>query len=124
MPTRFVILLHRLGDGEHWDLMIERGDVLATWQLARNPLTPGPWPIPARRIGNHRKAYLQYEGPLTQNRGSVTRIESGTAKLTEHGPTRHNIQFTGAELAGEFILTRIAHDEWTFDRQQDSPPNA
>ena len=122
MPTRFVILLHRLGDGEHWDLMIERGDLLATWQLARNPLTPGAWPIPARRIGDHRKAYLQYEGPLTRNRGSVARIESGTAKLTEHGPTRYNIQFTGAELTGDFILTRITHDEWTFDRQDDSAP--
>ena len=122
MPTRFVILLHRLGDGEHWDLMIERGSLLATWQLTRNPLDPGHWPIPARRIGDHRKAYLEYEGPLTRNRGSVTRIESGTAKLTEHDPTRYTLQLTGTKLSGDFTLAHTADDQWTFARRHDSHP--
>lgn len=124
MPTRFVILLHRLAEGEHWDMMIECGAALATWQLARNPLAPHPWPIPARRIGDHRKAYLEYEGPISGNRGSVERIESGTAKLTAHGSHRYTLQLTGTALAGDFTLTRIADDQWNFDRQQDSRPKA
>ena len=124
MPTRFVILLHCLDNGEHWDLMIECGVALATWQLARNPLAPGTWPIPARRIGDHRKAYLEYEGPLSRNRGSVTRIESGTAKLTAHGSHRYTLQLTGTTLIGGFTLTRTTDDQWIFDRQQDSRPKA
>ena len=33
MTSRFVILHHRLAGGEHWDLMLEHGESLATWQL-------------------------------------------------------------------------------------------
>ena len=37
MPTRFAILHHEVAGGEHWDLMLERKDVLLTWQLEREP---------------------------------------------------------------------------------------
>jgi hypothetical protein len=120
MPTRFVILHHRQGDGEHWDLMIERGDVLETWQLARNPLTPGPWPIPARRIGDHRKAYLEYEGPVSRNRGHVSRIDAGFVNRIDRTPTCYALQFTGAKLSGEFTLADTPDGQWTLDRRQGS----
>lgn len=114
MPTRFVILHHRQSDGEHWDLMIERGDVLWTWQLARNPLTPGPWPIPARRIGDHRKAYLEYEGPLTRNRGEVKRIEAGCVEITETDAGGIHIDFTAGSIRGAFALARSGPDSWVL----------
>ncbi len=38
MASRFAILHHKTAGGEHWDLMLERGGVLLTWQLEREPV--------------------------------------------------------------------------------------
>jgi hypothetical protein len=75
MP-RFVILEHdhpRL----HWDLMLEVGSVLKTWRLAKAPETPGEM-IEAVSIGDHRIFYLDYEGPVSGERGNVKRWDAGT----------------------------------------------
>ena len=77
MPLRFVILHHTVHGGEHWDLMLEQGNTLLTWQLLREPFELASLPIPARRIGDHRKAYLDYEGSLSRNRGDVRRVGEG-----------------------------------------------
>lgn len=113
MPSRFVILHHRLDGGEHWDLMLEQGDVLLTWQLLRDPTDPSNFPIPARRIGDHRKAYLDYEGPLTGNRGFVRRVDSGTVEFEANTPQTCRFVLRGARLHGTFALTLEAHG-WTF----------
>jgi len=34
---------------------------------------------------DHRAAYLTYEGEVSNNRGTVRRVASGTARLTESG---------------------------------------
>ena len=117
MPSRFVILHHRLDHGEHWDLMLEQGDVLLTWQLLREPIDRDSLPIPARRIGEHRKAYLDYEGPLTRNRGSVRRVDSGRLEIVEN--TAQQCQFTllGRRLSGSFLLQK-AGDDWVLTAQQ------
>ena len=84
MP-RFVILEHdhpRL----HWDLMLEAGDVLRTWRLAEIP-RPGVT-IRAESLGDHRKLYLDYEGPVVGNRGQVKRWDAGTYAALEERPER------------------------------------
>jgi len=115
MPTRFVILHHQLHGGEHWDLMLEHGDTLLTWQLLRRPTPDDTVPIPAKRIGNHRKHYLDYEGPVSGDRGHVTRIEGGTVTL--HDMTDDHVTFAlnGGRFVGMFALTRSG-DEWLFTR--------
>ena len=115
MPSRFVILHHRLGTGEHWDLMLEQGDVLLTWQLLREPLGRKCLPIPARRIGDHRKAYLDYEGPLTRNRGIVRRVDSGSLDIVEDTPEGLRIVLSGKRLHGSFVL-RPQAEGWSFER--------
>ena len=118
MPSRFVILHHRLGDGEHWDLMLERGDILLTWQLLRDPTVPDSFPIPARRIGDHRKAYLTYEGPLTGNRGTVRRVDSGTVEFEENTTQCCRFTVSGDRLRGTFVLTLEAQ-VWTLEAVSD-----
>ena len=54
----------------HWDLMLDTGETLRTWRL--EPALPGV--IRAEPLGNHRRAYLDYEGPVSGNRGSVQRL--------------------------------------------------
>jgi len=117
MSERFVILHHTLPDGEHWDLMLERGAGLMTWQLFRDPMTPGPWPIEAGRIGEHRKAYLEYEGPVSGNRGNVTRVESGTYELQAAGADRWTVELRGERLVGAFVLEFNA-GRWVFREER------
>ena len=114
MPSRFVILHHRLDAGEHWDLMLEQGDVLLTWQLLRNPTVLVNYPIPARRTGDHRKAYLDYEGPLTGNRGTVRRVDSGSLDSIEDTAQGLRIVLTGKRLCGSFTLQQQA-EGWSCE---------
>ena len=78
---RFVILEHRLPAHSHpralhWDLMLERDDVLRTWALAQEPEIGKT--CDATQLADHRLDYLEYEGPVSHDRGSVTRWDSGT----------------------------------------------
>jgi len=115
MPTRFVILHHRLDDGEHWDLMLEHGDVLLTWQLLADPVGTAALPIAAVRIGDHRKAYLDYEGPVSGGRGRVRRVDSGLLHITHFTADRCIFELQGQRLAGRFELAARG-GQWVLDR--------
>ena len=56
--------------------MLEQNGKLLTWALEQPP-APGKL-IPATRLDNHRLAYLDYEGPISGQRGSVSRVLRGT----------------------------------------------
>ena len=84
MP-RYVILQHEMPAGHedrplHWDLMFEWHDSLRTWALACEPRAGVE--IAARRLSDHRLAYLDYEGPVSGDRGSVRRWDAGTYEGT------------------------------------------
>ncbi|MGD0462689.1 MAG: hypothetical protein ABSB74_09380 [Tepidisphaeraceae bacterium] len=88
MPSlRYVVLQHSQIDVPHYDLMIELapGSDLATWR--------GPhWPPEANDeftpLPLHRRHYLQYEGPISDNRGKVLRVASGIHRILENSPVR------------------------------------
>ena len=114
MPTRFVILHHRLADSEHWDLMLEYGDILLTWQLPRVPTGRESLPMLARRIADHRTDYLDYEGPVSGNRGMVNRIERGLAEILERGDTLCRFILSSPKFRGCYLLERDESGEWTL----------
>lgn len=118
MPTRFVILHHKTDGGEHYDLMLEQGEVLLTWQLPYDPGDGSRLPIPAKRIGDHRKAYLTYEGPVSDNRGQVRRIDSGTVEFNKITAEEYLVRLQGERLQGRFRLTRQSEGDinWSLDR--------
>lgn len=115
MPTRFAILHHRLVDGEHWDLMLEYDDVLLTWQLAREPTGSRTLPIPARRIQDHRKAYLEYEGPVSGDRGFVRRVDQGSVRISHLTPRRCRFDLAGERLSGRFVISSDDGESWVLD---------
>lgn len=104
MPSRFVILHHTTRDGEHWDLMLEQGDVLQTWQLLANPLIAEGYPISARRIGDHRLAYLTYEGPISGDRGNVARIDEGEYERRPAAGDELVVELRGGKVKGRFCI--------------------
>jgi hypothetical protein len=76
------VVLHHSGIPEpHFDLMLQFPGIakLATWRIEASPQD---WPrLDAERIGDHRAVYMSYQGPLSDNRGTVVRIEEGTASI-------------------------------------------
>lgn len=113
MP-RFVVLEHD-HPTPHWDLMLQQGEVLRTWRLA-SPPAPGE-PIPATASFDHRLLYLDYEGPVSGNRGTVRRWEAGTytGELKEvpvGGEVR--LHLCGGHLQGPAQLQRTGEQEWVF----------
>lgn len=119
MPE-FVIQLHDHPDGAHWDLMLEKADHLATWQI---PIPLTQWsahPVACTRIFDHRKKYLTYEGPLTQNRGSVHIADKGEYRVLSQSDTVFHLQINGSRLNGRLILTQKLEMQWTLVYQPES----
>ncbi|MEM7457284.1 MAG: hypothetical protein AAF456_23275 [Planctomycetota bacterium] len=84
----FVLLFHRMPEEDdrqdHFDLMVQlpgQPDSLATWAVAVTVdlKSDSDFQVSAIRLDDHRAEYLEYEGPISKDRGSVTRVESGRA---------------------------------------------
>jgi hypothetical protein len=119
MP-RFVLLYHQLPATSerpsHWDLMLERTDTgqLATWALEELPQPHRS--IAAARLVDHRADYLEYQGAVSNNRGTVRRIDAGTYVATKIEATCWVIQASGSLLIGEIELRQSPTDPhlWQF----------
>jgi DNA polymerase Ligase (LigD) len=96
MP-RFVLLEHVWG-GTHWDFMLESGDLLRTWAIDA-PVVAGQ-DLPARALGDHRPIYLEYEGPVSGNRGMVRRIDSGAYTAIVWTAEHVRVRVAGCQLVG------------------------
>jgi hypothetical protein len=110
--SRFVILEHD-HPHLHWDFMLEAGDVLRTWRLPERP-RPGI-AIRAESLGDHRKLYLDYEGPVSRERGRVTRWDTGTFTWLEDRAERIAIRLQGSRCSGDALLRRDPSGEWIFE---------
>jgi hypothetical protein len=118
MP-RFVILRHDCPPGHdrglHWDFMLEMGDVLRTWALSQEPI--GQCEIAAELLADHRLAYLDFEGPLSGDRGSVTRWDHGSYELVSQRDGELVVELFGERLAGRATLTRTSDDSKSWKWQ-------
>ena len=117
--VRYVILRHdppeRSSNAVHWDFMIETGPVLRTWALEAEPFSGRS--IPAAALPDHRLAYLDYEGPISGNRGNVTRCAAGGFEIIAETPTRLELRLTGDRWSGLVTICQDAANpqRWTFD---------
>ncbi len=114
MKTPFVILVHSGCGRAHFDLMIQSGPALATWQCAVSPIDIGPsGQIPATKLADHRLAYLTYEGPVSRNRGQVQRLDSGQCEIVSQDDGRWLVQFKGQLINGSFLLQCLDNERWS-----------
>ena len=118
---RFVILHHETPAkslrATHWDFMLEWGDVLRTWALAAEPCDAIP--LSAEALADHRTAYLQYEGPVSGDRGHVTQWDAGQFELTSASDDELRCELRGGRLVGTAMLSRSekshgGDQRWTF----------
>jgi hypothetical protein len=113
MP-RFVILEHDHPE-LHWDFMLEVGGVLQTWRLPTPP-RPGQT-VPADMLFDHRTIYLDYEGPVSGNRGHVTRWDAGTyswSPADKGAEGRVAVRLDGRRLHGTAYLDQDPAGDWTL----------
>lgn len=110
MP-RFALLDHD-HPARHWDLLLERDGVLWTWRLA-TPLRDGE-DVPGERIGDHRLAYLDYEGPVSGNRGTVVRVDGGDLVWLVAEVGHVVVAVSGTVYRGRLEGTRQADGSWRW----------
>jgi hypothetical protein len=128
---RFVVLHHIdwPGHPDHYDLMLQsdtgRDDddpVLKTFStLADKFPDPAESGIRLALIAPHRRAYLLYQGPLSDNRGRVERVDEGemntlSTELDRGAVVR--IELQGRRLRGEFQLRRGNDEEYAFTKNR------
>ena len=113
MP-RFVVLEHDSPRGLHWDLLLETSGVLATCALPRPP-APG-LTLEAKALPDHRPVYLDYEGKISGDRGSVTRWDQGTYEIQRWDATSIAVILHGGRIAGPVTLQQISAQpaRWRF----------
>ena len=111
MMPRFVVLTH---DHPllHWDLMLESSGVLRTWRLDHEPHLPVP--ITATPLPDHRLIYLEYEGPVSGDRGQVQRWDQGTYELLAETPAGLTVAVHGTRLNGLVTLQQAADSAGQF----------
>lgn len=89
----------------HWDLLLEWGEVARTWRLLVEPVddavTDG---VAAEPLADHRVMYLEYEGPVSGDRGTVKPWDAGTFEVVHESDGELALEFAGHQLIGRFTL--------------------
>lgn len=89
--------------------MFEFNGQLETWYLSEEPAVGKV--IETRRLVPHRLDYLHYEGPVSDNRGSVTQLMNGTfvgdvGKLAEGKPAAIQL-FMETPMTARFEVSSV-----------------
>ena len=101
MP-RFVLLTHDHPE-LHWDLMLEFAGVLRTWRLAA--AADSAERIAATPLPDHRLLYLEFEGPISNQRGTVQRWDRGEYEVLQDTADVLEMNWRGERLRGRVTLT-------------------
>lgn len=115
----FVILRHESPPSykpPHWDLLLswDTSAELTTWELSGPPLASAEFD--ARPLPDHRRMYLEYEGPLAprdgQDRGSVWRVASGWIRGMGREADASTFELETADWSSVLLLRRESAWRW------------
>ena len=101
--------------------MLEKEAALRTWRLLKAP--GGPGVMTAEPLAEHRLAYLDYEGPVSGNRGTVQAFDRGEYSLVDETADSLVVRLRGAKLCGQAKIGRFSDAEtMTFEFVPDEAP--
>ncbi|HEX3869808.1 MAG TPA: DNA polymerase ligase N-terminal domain-containing protein [Pirellulales bacterium] len=113
---RFVVLRHEMPAesprASHWDFMLEIEGRLRTWALSAKPQASVT--VEAERLADHRIEYLDIEGPIAGNHGSVTRVDCGRYTTLAETETDWRLTLEGDVLRGGLHIEQVDGQRWTF----------
>lgn len=109
--SRFVILNHN-HPFVHWDLLLEDGSACRTWRLLTDPAL-APAEISAEVLSNHRLLYLDYEGPVSGQRGTVSVWDQGVFEWRTNQPDICEVVVAGQKWQGFVRLVALTADLWS-----------
>ncbi len=115
---RFVILEHD-HPSLHWDFMLEEDGHLATWRMPCPP-SDAPVTLMAERIGDHRKFYLDHEGPVSGGRGNVRRWDGGEYLTISVSGTDWAVRLSGERWVGLGEMRRTIGSTWLIRFEQEA----
>jgi len=95
--------------------MFEKDGELATFRSAPNCLEVLRGGITQvwTQLPCHRKHYLDYEGPVSGNRGEVKRIMGGTCRWLEEADQVIRLELSSPDFSGNLSLLSTTHpDQW------------
>ncbi len=140
MTFRFAVLHHILPPGaekaSHWDLLLEQPDPtpqfdfepgLWTFEVSIPPEKWGPSTC-VRKLPNHRKIYLDFQGAVSGDRGEVVRVLSGVLNWQVVEKELLILQLksndeTSLDLHGILNLSArilaLAHNQWDMELMRD-----
>lgn len=113
LGDRFVLLRHELPShadrDSHFDLMLEKKDGLLTWSL--NDLPEIGDRLIGVRLPDHRKTYLDYEGRVSHDRGSVAQVFSGRYEMISESESQLQVKIYIRDIANECIESMVVEIE-------------
>ena len=110
MTLRYVVHHHEGIPQPHYDFMFETapGLALTTFRIIRWPVESGDQ---LERLPDHRAAYLDYEGPVSGNRGNVRRIDRGQLDILTQSDTEWLLRIN----SGPLLRLTVAAPHWRAD---------
>jgi hypothetical protein len=94
--------------------MLDMGGALKTWSLTQAPGAGSD--MEAELLADHRLSYLEYEGPISGDRGSVTPWDRGTYEVEHQSESDLIVQLKGEKLMGKVTLVQRGDikTDWVF----------
>jgi hypothetical protein len=88
------------------------GSMLATWRLES-------WPVEqvmqATRLRDHRRLYLEFEGELTGQRGSVYRLAEGSCRVEVGENAVWTVAFETGIAPQTLVLRQLEGERWAIE---------
>jgi hypothetical protein len=113
-PLRFAVLHHTgwVGRSDHFDLLLQLRDatdhearVLKAFATVADTFPESG--LALQPLEDHRKLYLNFEGPLSMGRGSVIRVDSGSLEWVQPWTatsTELHVIVSGTRFCGRFCI--------------------
>lgn len=85
--------------------MFDCGEHLETWASAtcEHLLQYDSIELPVEKLPDHRRRYLDFQGTLTENRGTVAREFEGNYEVDPRDATRRQLEFFSADESAPVI---------------------
>ena len=104
---RFSIAKHEMPANSsrhsHFDLFLESEGTLMTWELTSLLTSQNNQVV--RRLANHRLVYLDFQGPLSDDRGTVKLVDTGSLEWVTLESERLIGRINGQTTDGKLTLT-------------------